>query len=143
MKNKKISISKFDIVLTVLLILGLVYYLYIKGYIFVNFENVSPKEAYKMLQEQKDKIVLIDVRTPQEYKEDGHIKGAILIPVDQLHEKVDELRKYKNDKILMVYCRSGNRSVLASRFLSGLGFKVYNIKGGINKWKEEGLPVEK
>jgi rhodanese-related sulfurtransferase len=141
MKKKKIS--TFDIVLVVVIILGLLYYLYMKGYIFANFENVSPSEAYKIIQKEKDKIVILDVRTPEEYQQDGHIKGAILIPVDKLHNHVDELKKYKNDKIILVYCRSGNRSVLASRFLSNLGFKVYNIKGGITEWKAEGLPIEK
>jgi len=140
---KKRKIAKFDIILIILVILGLGYYLYMKGYIFANFKNVSPIEAYKLIEEQKDNIIILDVRTPEEFKEDGHLKGAILIPVNILHQKVDELRKYKNDKIILVYCRSGNRSVLASRFLSNLGFKVYNIKGGINEWKAEGLPVEK
>ena len=137
----KVKVSKFDVALGIGLILFVLYFLYTKGYIFVNFEKVSPREAYEMIKKDKD-IIVLDVRTPEEYKNDGHIKGAILIPLNQLSSKVNELRKYKDKKIL-VYCRTGHRSVSASRFLSNLGFKVYNIDGGILSWEAEGLPVEK
>jgi len=143
MAEKKKRISTMDIVLVAVIVLGLVYYLYMKGYIFANFKNITPKEAYELLNKEKDKIVLLDVRTPEEYQQDGHIKGAINIPVDKLGEEVERLKEYKNSKKILVYCRSGHRSVVASRFLSNLGFDVYNIKGGINAWKAEGLPVEK
>jgi len=140
--NKK-KISKTDIVLVIIVVIGLLYYLYMKGYIFANFKNITPKEAYQILKKRGNEVILIDVRTPQEYQQDGRIKGAILIPLDKLGEKVEDLKEYKNSKTLIVYCRSGNRSVIASRFLSNLGFKVYNIKGGINAWKSEGLPIER
>ncbi|RUM59573.1 MAG: rhodanese-like domain-containing protein [Persephonella sp.] len=117
------------------------YFLYIKGYIFANFERISPEEAYKWLNKDKN-VVVLDVRTYEEYKNDGHIKGAILIPLNQLKDKIDELKQYKDKKII-VYCRSGNRSVMASRILSNLGFKVFNMDGGIIAWKEKGLPIEK
>ena len=139
--DKKFKISKFDIALGIGIFLFVLYFLYTKGYILANFEKISPKEAYEMIQKEKD-IVILDVRTPEEYKNDGHIKNSILIPLDQLPNKVEELKKYK-DKKFIVYCRSGNRSVAASRFLSNLGFKVYNLDGGIIAWKNEGLPVEK
>ncbi len=125
-----------------LLVFAAFFYLYQKGYILANFENLSPKEAYSFIEKNKDKTIILDVRTPQEVVQDGKIKGAILIPVDQLAQNIDKLKEYK-DKNILVYCRSGNRSVAASRILSSLGFKVYNIRGGINEWKEEGLPVQK
>ena len=137
----KIKISKFDIALTIGIALFVFYFLYTKGYIFANFEKLSPREAYEMIKKDKD-VIILDVRTPEEYNNDGHIKNAILIPLDELKNKVDELKKFKNKKIL-VYCRSGHRSVSASRFLSNLGFKVYNLNGGIIGWKSEGFPVEK
>lgn len=138
---KKIKFSKFDIALGIGLILFVLYFLYIKGYIFANFERISPEEAYKWLNKDKN-VVVLDVRTYEEYKNDGHIKGAILIPLNQLKDKIDELKQYKDKKII-VYCRSGNRSVMASRILSNLGFKVFNMDGGIIAWKEKGLPIEK
>ncbi len=138
MINKKISPT--NIILVLLLGAGFLYYLYIKGLIFASFVNLDPKDAYSLLQKEKDRIILLDVRTPEEVKTDGKIPGSILIPLDQLPNKIDRLDK--NKKIL-VYCKSGTRSVSASRLLSSLGFKVYNIKGGINSWKSEGLPVER
>ncbi len=135
---KKISPS--NIILILLLGAGFLYYLYIKGLIFANFDNLDPKDAYTLLQKEKDRIILLDVRNPDELKTDGKIPGSVLIPLNQLPNKIDKLDK--NKKIL-VYCRSGTRSVSASRLLSSLGFKVYNIKGGINNWKSENLPVEK
>ena len=135
---KKISPS--NIILILLLGAGFLYYLYIKGLIFANFDNLYPKDAYTLLQKERDRIILLDVRTSEEVKTDGKIPGSVLVPLDQLPNKIDKLDK--NKKIL-VYCRSGTRSVSASRLLSSLGFKVYNIKGGINGWKSENLPVEK
>ncbi len=137
----KFKISKFDIALGAGVFLFVIYFLYMKGYIFANFEKVSPRKAYEMIKNDKD-IIVLDVRTEEEYKNDGHIKGSILIPLNELRNRINELKKYKDKKII-VYCRSGNRSVVASRLLSNLGFKVYNMNGGIIAWKEEGLPIEK
>ena len=77
--------------------------------------------------------VLLDVRSYDEFDE-GHIEGATLIPVDELAERWSEIEEY--DKIL-VYCRSGNRSVAASDILLDAGFQdVYNLLGGIGAWSE-------
>ena len=135
---KKVSLS--NIAFIVVIAAGFLYYLYLKGYIFANFENLEPKEAYQLLQKEKDKIVLLDVRNPEEIKTDGKIPGSILIPLGTLAQNIDKLDKNKK---IMVYCHSGMRSVSAARMLSSVGFKVLNIKGGILSWKSEGLPVEK
>ena len=135
---KKVSLS--NIAFIVVIAAGFLYYLYLKGYIFANFENLEPKEAYQLLQKEKDKIVLLDVRNPEEIKTDGKIPGSILIPLGTLAQNIDKLDKNKK---IMVYCHSGMRSVSAARLLSSVGFKVLNIKGGILNWKSEGLPVEK
>ena len=135
---KKVSLS--NIAFVVIIAAGFLYYLYLKGYIFANFENLEPKEAYQLLQKEKDKIVLLDVRNPEEIKTDGKIPGSILIPLGTLAQNIDKLDKNKK---IMVYCHSGMRSVSAARMLSSVGFKVLNIKGGILNWKSEGLPVEK
>ncbi|MEJ5172338.1 MAG: rhodanese-like domain-containing protein [Hydrogenothermaceae bacterium] len=113
--------------------------------IFVNislaFENLSAKDFYNLINKEKG-ILILDVRTPQEYREDGHIPGSVLIPIQILPQYIKELDKFRDKKIL-VYCRSGNRSVVASKFLEQNGFKyVYNLKGGIIEWKKFNLPIE-
>lgn len=105
------------------------------------FENLDAKSFYQILQKEKG-VLLLDVRTPAEYKEDGHIPNSILIPVQVLPQYIKDIEKFKDKKIL-VYCRSGNRSAVASKFLEQNGFKqVYNLKDGIIGWKKAGLPVE-
>ena len=75
----------------------------------------------------KNKEFLLDVREEYEYQ-DGHIKGAINIPLREILEKKDTLPK---DKDIYVYCRSGHRSADAVNFLKSLGFeKVHNVEGG-------------
>ncbi len=133
---KKISNLLFWLIIPA----ALIYIPYQKGYIFNNFENISVLEAHKELLNDTN-ITLLDVRTKAEIISDGKIKNSILIPVEVLKENLDKLEDYKNRKIF-VYCRSGNRSVTASRILSDAGFTPYNIKGGIKVWKKEGLEIE-
>ncbi len=120
----------------VLVLLG-VYVLYSKGYIMANFESVDPKTAYEMI-ENDNNVTLLDVRTPDEFKHDGHIENAKLIPLGELANNLNMLDKSKK---VLVYCRSGSRSVSASRILGNNGFNVVNMKGGIMAWKLEKLPV--
>jgi rhodanese-related sulfurtransferase len=96
-------------------------------------------EEFKKLMKEKD-VVILDVRTPEEYDKDGHIKGANLIPVQVFrYIYLPGLR----DKKVLVYCRSGNRSVVASKILEQMGVKkVFNLKGGILEWKSKKFPVE-
>ncbi|HIQ25430.1 MAG TPA: rhodanese-like domain-containing protein [Persephonella sp.] len=130
----------FNNILFITIIIALIlFFLYKKGIIFANFEKISPEEAYNLIQKEKKDIFILDVRTPQEVKVDGKIKGAVLIPLYELSKKINQIPKDKN---IIVYCRSGNRSISASRFLSSLGYKVYNLNGGINAWKEKGFPIK-
>ena len=107
-----------------------------------SYINIKPEEAKKLLESRKD-IVLLDVRTLEEYTE-KHIPGSILIPVDEITEKASDVLKDKEAKIF-VYCRSGRRSVTASEKLIQMGYaNVYNL-GGIIDWKyetETGAPVK-
>ena len=99
-----------------------------------SFSNITPAEANKRLSSEKN-IILLDVRTNEEY-ETGHIKGSILIPVDNLKEEAEKSLKDKGIPIF-VYCRSGNRSVTAANILIKQGYKnVYNL-GGIKDWPYE------
>jgi rhodanese-related sulfurtransferase len=98
------------------------------------FSNVTPKEAKQRL-DNKEEIILLDVRTKEEY-DSGHIKGSMLIPVDVLDEEVKNKLMDKNATIF-VYCRSGNRSVTAANILIKQGYtNVYNL-GGIQSWPYE------
>ncbi|MCK5567180.1 MAG: rhodanese-like domain-containing protein [Actinomycetia bacterium] len=97
---------------------------------------ISPAEVYEIITNNEDYIIL-DVRTQEEYSE-GHLDKALLIPVDELEERIDEL---PGNKPIIVYCRSGVRSNRAAGILIDNGFtKVYDM-GGILGWQEEGLPV--
>jgi rhodanese-related sulfurtransferase len=122
----------------VLVLLG-IYVLYSKGLIMANFESVSAKVAYKMIEKDDSNLTILDVRTPEEFKGDGYITGAKLIPVDQLAKNLNMLDKSKQ---VLVYCRSGSRSVYASRVLVSNGFVPLNLSGGINAWKSEKLPIK-
>ena len=103
------------------------------------FENLDAKEFKEKLGNTKDAI-LLDVRTPKEYFEDGHIPNSNLIPL-QIFRAI-YLGGLK-DKPVFVYCRSGHRSEKASELLEKMGIKkVYNLKGGIQSWKSAGFPVE-
>jgi rhodanese-related sulfurtransferase len=115
-----------------------IYFAYTKGWIFTNFESITPKEAYALLQKDEN-VFLLDVRTPEEFAQE-HIEDATLIPVQVLSEKLSELQSVKDKKII-VYCHSGNRSVVASRILVKNEFTPLNVKGGITEWKAEGLEV--
>ncbi len=98
--------------------------------------SVSPFEAQKKLN-QKPKPFLLDVRQPDEYRS-GHIPGAKLIPLGELQTRLKELPK--SQEIICV-CRSGNRSLSATRQLTGAGYHVANLNGGMIAWARSGLPV--
>ncbi len=100
--------------------------------------TVSPAEAQKKLA-LKTKPFLLDVRQPEEYRS-GHILGAKLIPLNQLHTRMNELPKTQE---IICVCRSGNRSMSATRQLAAAGYKVTNLQGGMIAWSHLGLPVTK
>lgn len=129
-----------DLLLGIAIAFTVVYILYQKGFILAGFESVTPKQAYEMLRTEGENVLLLDVRTQAEYDRDGRLQGAVVIPLQVLEHRTDLLKEAREKKIL-VYCRSGNRSVTASRILLGEGFEVYNVKGGIGAWKSEGLPL--
>ena len=90
-------------------------------------ENSTDVEASDIEKLVKNKEFLLDVREEYEYQ-DGHIKGAVNLPLREILGKKDSLPK---DKDIYVYCRSGHRSADAVNFLKSLGFeKVHNVDGG-------------
>ena len=98
------------------------------------YKRISMDEA-KTLMEKEEGYILLDVRTKGEY-ESGYIPGAINIPLSDIDEKIISFLPDKSQMIL-VYCRSGNRSREASNKLSKLGYSNVLEIGGINAWKGE------
>lgn len=99
-----------------------------------SYSKISSKEAKEMMDEDSD-IIILDVRTQDEY-DSGHIEGALLIPNDQITEKVESVLTNK-DATILVYCRSGRRSLSASKELADLGYtNIYDF-GGIIDWPYE------
>lgn len=118
------------------------YFLYEKGLILADFRSLSPQELHQLLLTQESNVTLLDVRTTQEIKDIGYIEKAISIPLQNLEEELEKLIPFK-DKKVVVYCASGNRSINASRLLSNNGFYVYNLKGGVARWKSDGYKLIK
>ncbi len=105
----------------------------------LTYELISPEETHAV--EADSNVILLDVRTPGEFNgESGHLANTLLIPVQELEQRVDELSRYKG-KTIIAYCRTGNRSGTAAAILTKNGFKAKNMEGGIVKWNELKLPV--
>ena len=99
--------------------------------------DVTVQEARSLIEDKPD-LVILDVRTASEYEE-GHIEGAVNIPVQELSARLDELSR---EDELLVYCRTGNRSAQAVDILQDVGFtKIYHMNAGITGWIEAGYPV--
>ena len=82
-------------------------------------------------------LLVLDVRTVEEYNT-NHLYNATLIPVDEIASRLSELESY-NDTEIIVYCKSGSRSLQASNILVANNFsKVYNMLGGITAWIDAG-----
>lgn len=98
-------------------------------------KHISAQEV-KQLLDKKNDVVLLDVRTEAEYTGAlGHIETSILIPLQELTARVDELQPYKEKRII-IYCRSGNRSQVAAKILMKKGYDVVNMLGGMIAWNK-------
>ena len=100
----------------------------------MTYEQISQDEAKRIMDTESDYII-IDARTQEEYDE-GHIENAILIPEYEIQEKAPELIPDKN-ALILVYCRSGRRSKIASEALVQLGYTNVKEFGGIIDWEYE------
>ena len=99
-----------------------------------SYRQISMTDAVTMMEEESGYIIL-DVRTPEEFAE-RHIPGAINIPNETIStEEIPELPD--KDQLILVYCRSGNRSKQASEKLAALGYTNIVEFGGINDWPGE------
>ena len=98
-----------------------------------NVPSISSEESQKVISDNNYRF--LDVRTDGEYS-DGHIPNSIHIPLQEIQLRISEIEKIKDKKII-VYCRSGARSSMASKTLLKEGFDVSNLTGGIMSWKGE------
>ena len=119
-------------------LLGLLFVLLMLGSAQAGIINVTAVQASDLLQQSHP--FLLDVRTPQEYRE-AHLADATLIPLDQLPQHLAEIPK---DRPILVYCAVGSRSARAADYLANAGYaQVYNLNGGIWAWQLRGFPVLK
>lgn len=105
-----------------------------------NYENANVEGFAEVI--AKADVVLLDVRTAEEYAE-GHINRAINVDVKDADFLKKALGVLPKDKTVAVYCRSGRRSANAATQLSAQGYKVINLEGGILAWQDAGKPVAK
>ena len=98
------------------------------------YVNITAAEAKEIMGSQEGYVIL-DTRTQEEYDE-GHIPGAILIPYDEILEEAEGVLTDK-DQLILVYCRSGRRSKLATEDLVKLGYTNIKEFGGIIDWPYE------
>jgi rhodanese-related sulfurtransferase/predicted DsbA family dithiol-disulfide isomerase len=107
------------------------------------YKTITDLDAYNLLISKNEKnIILIDVRTPEEYQT-GHLEKSLNIDYNSGDFKNQILKISKNKKIIL-YCKSGKRSSSSLEIMEKLGFKeVYNIDGGIESWISHNLPIIK
>ena len=97
--------------------------------------EVDRAEARRLIDEGAQ---LVDVRTDHEW-EAGHIAGASHIPLDELAGRAAEIDR---DRLVVLYCRGGNRSSMATAALAEAGYDAAKLTDGVVGWEEEGLPLE-
>ncbi|MEM8844173.1 MAG: rhodanese-like domain-containing protein [Pseudomonadota bacterium] len=104
------------------------------------FKTITPAQAVQLI--NKDNALLIDIREDNELAQ-GSIRGAKHYALSVLKQRVEELKEYV-DQPVIAYCKMGNRSNEACSILKQNDFNnVMSLKGGIEGWKTENLPVVK
>ena len=96
------------------------------------YYQVPQDEAKRIMDEESDYII-VDAREQSEYDE-GHIKGAIVIPYTEIEQKAEEMLPDK-EQLILVYCRSGRRSKIAAQSLANMGYTNVKEFGGIIDWQ--------
>tara|TARA_A100001015_G_scaffold88830_1_gene98791 strand:+ start:675 stop:1019 length:345 start_codon:yes stop_codon:yes gene_type:complete len=97
-----------------------------------NIKNVDVFDLSKMITDQ-DNFILLDVREPEEF-EICHIGGSILAPFSEIK---DHLKDFDLNRVYVVYCKQGDRSLKVVSLMKDLGFQnLYNLDGGVIKWAQ-------
>ena len=99
-----------------------------------SYEQITQEDA-KQIMDTTNGYILLDTRTREEYDQ-SHIPGALTIPHTEIAQRAEEELPDK-DQVILVYCRSGNRSKQASEILAELGYTNVKEFGGINTWPYE------
>lgn len=106
------------------------------------FDSDAPAISQQQLLqqiEQKSDILILDVRTPGEFK-DGHIPGAYLIDHREIESRIKEIEAYKN-KPVIIYCYSGVRAGMVESYLLEQGFtRIRHLEGDWSAWESNKLP---
>jgi len=102
-------------------------------------QAVGPTEAVRLMNQG---AVLVDVRSQAEF-DSGHILDARHVTQDEVAKAAETLKRFK-EKVVVVCCESGMRSGASARVLQAQGFtKVVNLRGGLQAWRTENLPLVK
>ena len=102
-------------------------------------QAVGPTEAVRLMNQG---AALVDVRSKAEF-DSGHILDARHVPQEEIAQAAETLKRFK-EKVVIVCCESGMRSGSAARVLQAQGFtKVVNLRGGLQAWRTENLPLVK
>lgn len=99
-------------------------------------EDYTPQQVAQLV--AGGDVQLIDVRAPHEH-EAGHIAGGRLI---ELGELASQAQTIERDRPVILYCRSGGRSAMATEALRQAGYDAHNMLGGMLEWQAAGLPME-
>jgi rhodanese-related sulfurtransferase len=103
------------------------------------FSTVNAPEFKRRIVEEDD-LLIVDVRSLFEYEHDGHIDGALLLPLQDLMLRYEELPQ---DRPIVFVCRSGNRSHVACEQMVRFGYSnISNFIGGMIAWKQAGYQVD-
>ncbi len=114
------------------LIILLVVYVYGKRFLLgLTITQYDPSEVSERIKASND-LVLLDVRTGRE-RQEGHIRGSLHVPLQQLAARTKELEPYRGREIVC-YCTTGSRSLSAAAKLKKSGFTVANLRGGMGEW---------
>lgn len=94
------------------------------------FQTISMKQLEKYLEQGMD-VTLLDVRSRGEFAE-GHLMGAVNIPVEELEGRISELTR---DRPVIIYCAHGSKSLMAARLLDRMGFCTAAAAGGLSYYR--------
>ena len=114
----------------------IVYYIGKKIYLIKSIKQYTPADASAKVKKERN-VVFLDVRSEKERKQSS-IKGSYHIPVVDIKDREQELKKFKNAEIIC-YCHTGSRSLTAASKLKKMGFNASNLSGGMIRWNASGL----
>lgn len=100
--------------------------------------EVTPERVQAWMSESDGAVQVVDVREPYEV-EAGRIAGTTHIELERLASRAEELDR---DRPVVFHCRAGVRSAMAAQAFRGAGFEAYSMAGGLERWHDEGRPLE-